>query len=117
MWEEVGTGVLEQWAASTGNGPGIMQSVGFVNRWTESTVILHHTDCGMTDLAPCPQLLAEYFEISQRELAGKSVVDPVGSVRVDVEMILTLCRASPRHGLPRVVERQRQQLRRARRRA
>src|SRR5271163_979702 len=36
-------------------------------------VILHHTDCGMTDLAPYPELLAEYFEIPQSELAGKSV--------------------------------------------
>jgi len=26
-------------------------------------VILHHIDCGMTDLAPYPDLLAEYFEI------------------------------------------------------
>src|SRR6195952_1272444 len=51
-------------------------------------VILHHTDCGMTDLAPYPALLAEYFEISEGELAGKSVSDPIGSVRVDVEMIL-----------------------------
>jgi carbonic anhydrase len=45
------------------------------------------TDCGMTDLAPYPGLLAEYFEISEDELAGKSVSDPVGSVRVDVEAI------------------------------
>jgi carbonic anhydrase len=42
----------------------------------------------MTDLAPYPVLLAEYFEISEDELVGKSVVDPVGSVRVDVETIL-----------------------------
>ena len=55
---------------------------------TWNLVILHHTDCGMTDLAPYPELLAEYFEVSQTELAGKSVADPVGSVRVDVEMIL-----------------------------
>jgi carbonic anhydrase len=55
---------------------------------TWNLVILHHTDCGMTDLAPYPDLLAEYFEVPQSELAEKSVVDPVGSVRVDVEMIL-----------------------------
>jgi carbonic anhydrase len=51
-------------------------------------VILHHTDCGMTDLAPFPELLAEYFEISLGELDAKSVSDPVGSVRVDVDVIL-----------------------------
>ncbi len=55
---------------------------------TWNLVILHHTDCGMTDLAPYPDLLADYFEVPQTELAGKSLVNPVGSVRVDVEMIL-----------------------------
>lgn len=44
-------------------------------------VILHHTDCGMTDLAPFPDLLAEYFEISADELPGKSVNDPIGRSR------------------------------------
>ncbi len=47
-------------------------------------IVLHHTDCGMTDLASFPDLLAEYFEIPAGELAGKSVSDPVGSVKVDV---------------------------------
>ena len=47
-------------------------------------VILHHTDCGMTDLAPFPELLAEYFEISLGELEAKSVGTPVGSVRVEM---------------------------------
>jgi carbonic anhydrase len=51
-------------------------------------VILHHTDCGMTDLAAFPDLLAEYFEIPTEELEAKSVSDPVGSVRVDVEVVL-----------------------------
>jgi carbonic anhydrase len=51
-------------------------------------VILHHTDCGMTDLAPFPDVLAEYFEIPSSELGTKFVSDPVGSVRVDVDVIL-----------------------------
>jgi carbonic anhydrase len=55
---------------------------------TWNLVILHHTDCGMTDLAPYPDLLSEYFEIPQDELASKSVVEPNASVRVDVEVIL-----------------------------
>jgi carbonic anhydrase len=50
-------------------------------------VILHHTDCGMTDLAPFPDLLAEYFEIPASELDAKAVSDPIGSVQVDVETI------------------------------
>ena len=61
---------------------------------TWNLVILHHTDCGMTDLAPYPDLLADYFEISEDELAGKSIADPQGSVRVDVETILTNLRGS-----------------------
>jgi carbonic anhydrase len=51
-------------------------------------IILHHTDCGMTDLAPFPALLADYFEVSVDELEGKSVSDPIGSVRADVDLIL-----------------------------
>ena len=51
-------------------------------------LILHHTDCGMTDLAPFPDLLAEYFEIPLSELEAKSVSDPVQSVRVDIDVIL-----------------------------
>jgi carbonic anhydrase len=55
---------------------------------TWNLVILHHTDCGMTDLVPYPDLLAAYFEIPEDELAAKSVADPKGSVRVDAETIL-----------------------------
>jgi carbonic anhydrase len=51
-------------------------------------VLLHHTDCGMTDLAPHRDLLAEYFDISEGQLEAKSVSDPVGSVQVDVDVIL-----------------------------
>ena len=50
-------------------------------------VILHHTDCGMTDLAAFPDLLAEYFEVTPGELAEKSVSDPRASVHVDVDVI------------------------------
>jgi carbonic anhydrase len=55
---------------------------------TWNLVILHHTDCGMTDLAAFPDLLAEYFEVPPAELVAKSVSDPRGSVRVDVDVIL-----------------------------
>lgn len=50
-------------------------------------VLLHHTDCGMTDLAAFPALLADYFEIGSDELGAKAVSDPNESVRVDVEVI------------------------------
>jgi carbonic anhydrase len=51
-------------------------------------VILHHTDCGMTDLAAFPDMLAEYFEIPADALEAKAVSDPVRSVRVDADVIL-----------------------------
>jgi carbonic anhydrase len=72
---------------------GMLGKVGAANASTHrpgdwNLVILHHTDCGMADLAPFPDLLAEYFEIPVHELASKSVSDPVGSARVDVDVIL-----------------------------
>jgi carbonic anhydrase len=50
-------------------------------------IVLHHTDCGMTDLAAFPDLLAEYFEISADHLGDKSVSDPVASVAIDVDVL------------------------------
>ncbi|HEY5840517.1 MAG TPA: carbonic anhydrase [Mycobacterium sp.] len=78
---------------------GMLGKVGAANASTHrpgdwNLVILHHTDCGMTDLAPFPDLLAEYFEIPLAELEAKSVSDPFGSVRVDVDAILAAIHAS-----------------------
>ena len=50
-------------------------------------IVLHHTDCGMTDLAAYPDLLAEYFEISTDELDDKAVSDPYASVEVDTAVL------------------------------
>jgi carbonic anhydrase len=55
---------------------------------TWNLVILHHTDCGMTDLAAFPELLAEYFETTVDGLEAKAVSDPIGSVRADVDVIM-----------------------------
>ena len=52
-------------------------------------VILHHTDCGMTDLAAFPEALAEYFEISVGDLDLKAIADPIASIRVDVDVVKT----------------------------
>ncbi|SEN89478.1 carbonic anhydrase [Actinacidiphila rubida] len=57
-------------------------------------VILHHTDCGMTDLAAFPGLLAGYFDIPAEELPAKSVTDPFASVKVDVGMAVQEIRRS-----------------------
>jgi len=50
-------------------------------------VILHHTKCGLTGLTSHVDLLAEYFEVPVTELAARSVNDPHGSVRADIEII------------------------------
>jgi carbonic anhydrase len=56
-------------------------------------VVLQHTGCGIKDLAPFPDLLAEYFEIPARDLAAKAVTDPAAAVRVDVELLRPALRA------------------------
>jgi len=52
-------------------------------------VVLHHTDCGITDLAAFPDLLAGYFEIPAADLPTKAVLDPYASVRLDVDIMRT----------------------------
>jgi carbonic anhydrase len=70
-------GMLGRVGAANGGGPG--------EGW--NLVVLHHTDCGMTDLAAFPELLAEYFEIPAEQLEAKAVSDPVASVAVDVAVL------------------------------
>ena len=57
-------------------------------------VVLHHTDCGMLDLAAFPDLLAEYFEVPVLELGPRAVSDPVRSVQADVGVLLEVLRVS-----------------------
>ncbi|MBM0225501.1 carbonic anhydrase [Micromonospora sp. ATA51] len=59
-------------------------------------VVLHHTDCGMTDLAAFPDLLAEYFEIPADRLPDKAVSNPYASVKVDAALLAAP--GSPAHG-------------------
>ncbi|MEV7321965.1 carbonic anhydrase [Streptomyces sp. NPDC093970] len=63
-------------ARTGGSGPGIGHYV-----------VLHHTDCGITDLAAFPDLLAEYFEVPAADLHAKAVTDPAAAVRVDTEIL------------------------------
>jgi carbonic anhydrase len=48
--------------------------------------ILHHTDCGIKQLAAFPEQLAEFFEIPVADLDKKQVNDPQAAVRIDVEI-------------------------------
>ena len=47
-------------------------------------VVLHHTDCGITRLVGDPALLANYFQIPEKELDTKTILDPRKAVAVDV---------------------------------
>lgn len=49
--------------------------------------VLHHTDCGITDLAAFPEQLAEYFGVPVADLGAKAVTDPVAAARVDVAIL------------------------------
>jgi carbonic anhydrase len=48
--------------------------------------ILHHTDCGIKQLAAFPEQLAEFFEIPVADLDSKAINDPRAAVRIDVEI-------------------------------
>src|SRR5262245_25877899 len=48
--------------------------------------ILHHTDCGIKQLAAFPEQLAEFFEIPVADLDAKEINDPHAAVRIDVEI-------------------------------
>ncbi|MEN4479763.1 carbonic anhydrase [Mycolicibacterium cosmeticum] len=78
--------------------PGLLKSMGMLSRVAQANavtrvpgpwnlIVLHHTDCGMTDLAPHTDLLAEYFAVSPAEVAQKAVSDPYASVRIDTTVI------------------------------
>ena len=76
---------------------GMLSKVGQANAdsrppGTWNLVVLHHSDCGMTDLAAFPTLLAEYFEIPVEQLDAKAVSDPRRSIRVDIDTILRTLR-------------------------
>jgi carbonic anhydrase len=86
--------------------PGLMAQLGLLGRIGQvagkapgggeefHVIVLHHTDCGITQLTGEPEMLSRYFQVTPGELAGKSVSDPRGAVAVDVAAL----RAAP--GLP-----------------
>jgi len=86
--------------------PGLLEQLGLLGRIGEVAgeipggdgefhiIVLQHTDCGMTRLAGDPAMLAHYFQIQERELNKKTVLDPRAAVAADVALL----RAIP--GLP-----------------
>ena len=53
-------------------------------------IVLHHTDCGITRLAPDTALLAHFFQIPEGEVASKKVLEPREAVAMDVAILRSL---------------------------
>jgi carbonic anhydrase len=76
--------------------PGLLEQLGMLGRIGEVAgaipggggefhlIVLHHTDCGITRLAKDTSMLAHYFQIEEREVEAKSILDPHASVAIDV---------------------------------
>ena len=76
--------------------PGTLQQLGLLGRIGEVAgqapaaggefhlIVLHHMDCGITRLAGDPARLAQYFQVTENELAAKSILDPTAAVAIDV---------------------------------
>ena len=79
--------------------PGTLQMMGLLGRISQvaganpggggefNLIVLHHTDCGITRLAGDPDMLTDYFKISQEELKAKAVTDPRAAVAADVAVL------------------------------
>ena len=76
--------------------PGLLEQLGLLGRIGEVAgaipggggefhlIVLHHTDCGITRLAKDTNMLAHYFQIQEREVEAKSILDPRVAVAIDV---------------------------------
>ena len=76
--------------------PGLLEQMGMLGRIGEVAgaapggggefhlIVLQHTDCGMTRLAKDTSMVAHYFQIPEKEVEAKSILDPRAAVAVDV---------------------------------
>ena len=76
--------------------PGLLEQLGLLGRIGEvageipggggefHVIVLQHTDCGITRLVGDPGMLAHYFQIQEREVETKSILDPRMAVAIDV---------------------------------
>ncbi|MFG2479953.1 carbonic anhydrase [Streptomyces fagopyri] len=62
-------------------------------------VVMHHTDCGIKDIAAFPDMLANDFDIPVEALDEKAVMDPVAAVRHDVGFLKEVLRTRMPAGL------------------
>ncbi|MGC2404056.1 MAG: carbonic anhydrase [Acidobacteriaceae bacterium] len=47
-------------------------------------IVLQHTDCGITRLASDPAKMAHYFQIDEKDVKAKSILEPRTAVTLDV---------------------------------
>jgi carbonic anhydrase len=76
--------------------PGLLEQLSMLGRIGEVTgalpggggefhlIVLQHTDCGITRLAKDTSMLAHYFQIQEREVAARSILNPRAAVAIDV---------------------------------
>lgn len=76
--------------------PGLLEQLGLLGRIGEVAgenpggggefhlIVLQHTDCGITRLPGDPAMLAHYFQIGEKDLKAKAVMDPRAAVAIDV---------------------------------
>lgn len=79
--------------------PGLLEQLGLLGRIGEVAneipggggefhiIVLQHTDCGITRLAPDSDKLAHYFQVKGDELRTKAVTDPRAAVALDVAVL------------------------------
>jgi carbonic anhydrase len=82
--------------------PGILEELGLLGRIGEvaeavpggggefNIVILQHTDCGITRLARDSAMLAHYFQIDEKDLKKKAVINPREAVAADVALLQSI---------------------------
>jgi carbonic anhydrase len=64
----------------------MLLSIG-ANPGSMTLIVLHHTQCGITRMVDKPDMLADYFQIDQAELAAKAITDPRSAVAIDVAVL------------------------------
>jgi carbonic anhydrase len=82
--------------------PGVLEELGLLGRIGEiaeaigggggefNIVVLQHTDCGMTRLAGDSAMLAHYFQIEEKDLKKKAVLNPREAVAADVGLLRSI---------------------------
>jgi carbonic anhydrase len=81
--------------------PGLVEQIGLLGRIGQVAgapagggefhiVIMQHTDCGITRLAPDTGLLAHYFQIPESDVPSKKVLEPREAVSMDVATLRSL---------------------------